>query len=643
MGSVGGGGPPSGSGGAPGGGGGGGPGSGENAGQASSSSSTSPNQRAGPEVVGMATATVVGVVSEGGPVDASSDGREQQLSSDDGAGVNTARTLDTQQSGDAQQDGGLNSRRHLALGAGSGHAGSNAGMSHCSGGGQTVYAGSNAGMSHCSGGGQTVYVGSNAGTGYYQEGQYSKQPSYTGSKPVHYNPASHGGQSSGQAEVPGRYGYQRSYSAPRGHGSYPPGGVDPRDLLSFFPPPLHPHSTLQQVEMASGRPSDYLPASVQPTYQPHPQQPLPPHHPQAPPPSLHPPRHYPYPYHHHNPTSIGQSELPTQPHPPYGSGLAGGWGQYYNMPHSLSSGSSSSSSYVSSHTGGEGSSVGSGDFSSIPGVQYRYLGSSSLGDSQSQLLGSYSQPSSLDTLSSEVGRYPYGPQSAMGSLGVTTGGGGSGGERCHSFPLTQQVLSPAQYCRIPEEDIAGPQGGQPHPQYHQQWEANRSTTASVQQQGQLFVSSSQTQPSGEDLARQLDKSLVLTENTPAGQSEGGAGQQATASDTKHALLTMLDSDRLHISEQPQDTVTRLEERAVLTCRAHARDALAKDAKPKLQWYKGEGPLVGEESAELVFERVEKRDIGLYYCIVTHPDEDAVKKCSQVAQLSIGEPGESWSG
>ena len=134
------------------------------------------------------------------------------------------------------------------------------------------------------------------------------------------------------------------------------------------------------------------------------------------------------------------------------------------------------------------------------------------------------------------------------------------------------------------------------------------------------------------MSSELASALTLSEDTPSGQSmTSGSEAQGATSDTKHALLTALDSDRINITEQPKDLKVALHARAVLTCRARALDS---EAAPKLQWYRGEERLVGETSAELVVEDMGNRDGGLYWCVVTHPEDETARKCSYVAQLAI---------
>ena len=115
---------------------------------------------------------------------------------------------------------------------------------------------------------------------------------------------------------------------------------------------------------------------------------------------------------------------------------------------------------------------------------------------------------------------------------------------------------------------------------------------------------------------------------------------SAAAATKQALLTMLDSDRIEILEQPKDLAVSPRQKVVLTCRARVSDTCQDTTgsvggeEPKLQWYRGEEAIAGETAVDLVFSCVEEKDFGLYYCLVTHPGEEGVKKCSDVAQISM---------
>jgi hypothetical protein len=125
----------------------------------------------------------------------------------------------------------------------------------------------------------------------------------------------------------------------------------------------------------------------------------------------------------------------------------------------------------------------------------------------------------------------------------------------------------------------------------------------------------------------MQRNLVITEDTPAGEDE----RHHDVNDTKHALLTMLDSERIEIQEQPKDLEVEEGHKAVFTCIARALDTRA---VVKQQWHRGEETLERETGADLVFTAVGRRDIGLFYCVITHPDDDSIKKCSYVAQLAI---------
>ena len=52
------------------------------------------------------------------------------------------------------------------------------------------------------------------------------------------------------------------------------------------------------------------------------------------------------------------------------------------------------------------------------------------------------------------------------------------------------------------------------------------------------------------------------------------------------------------------------------------------------WYKDAEPLIGEIDCEYVVDEVTEKDVGLYYCLVTHPDNEQIQRQSKMAKLTI---------
>ena len=102
-----------------------------------------------------------------------------------------------------------------------------------------------------------------------------------------------------------------------------------------------------------------------------------------------------------------------------------------------------------------------------------------------------------------------------------------------------------------------------------------------------------------------------------------------------------------ILEHPRDIEVLPNERAVLRCTARIsrhgqersqskveREDEEGEEEPNLLWYKDAEPLIGEIDCEFVVEKVTERDIGVYYCLVSHPTLEHIQRQSNVARLTI---------
>ena len=430
------------------------------------------------------------------------------------------------------------------------------------------------------------------GQGVHGEGEFSRQGAYAEGQSARPYPQGQGQQPFEQRLHPGGQNV-RPYSP--GHGEEGNTTQAPHQYYHGAPYKIETEATIAPHIL----PHHFPPSDLLRTLSYPPSSLPPPDHLEAPPPHARPSYRQPsslphYQSHHthhpagHAPLYYDQQETPMNPYSG-GSGLAtGGWGQQYPSSGHTSLGSSSHMT------------------SGSTGVPYRYLE----GEGSSELLLSYpsSQPSSLGALSDQGGA--YGRAQHLNPVRFDAPPFPEGqGERCHSYPLSSYPLQ----CYDPRvQGAGGVQGTQPL--YHRQGSAS-----SYMEEG--------SRHSAGLLASDLRRHLVITEDTPAGEDEQHGGD-----DAKHTLLTMLDSDRIEVLEQPRDLEVEVDQKAILTCKARALDAGGEGVKQ--QWYRGEEALEGETRMDLVLASVERKDAGMYYCVITHPDDSSVSKSSRGAQLTI---------
>ena len=100
---------------------------------------------------------------------------------------------------------------------------------------------------------------------------------------------------------------------------------------------------------------------------------------------------------------------------------------------------------------------------------------------------------------------------------------------------------------------------------------------------------------------------------------------------KHTQSQSDVDDRLQITEHPKDTKVVLKQVATLSCKAHVLDS---KEEPNFLWYKDREPLIGEINSDYVVEEATEKDEGVYYCLVSHPQEDELQKTSNSAQLTV---------
>ena len=103
-----------------------------------------------------------------------------------------------------------------------------------------------------------------------------------------------------------------------------------------------------------------------------------------------------------------------------------------------------------------------------------------------------------------------------------------------------------------------------------------------------------------------------------------------------------------ILEHPRDIEVLPNERAILRCtarisrrdqeqsqsKAERGEEEGQEEEPNLLWYKDAEPLIGEIDCEFVVEKATERDIGVYYCLVSHPTLEHIQRQSNIARLTI---------
>ena len=164
---------------------------------------------------------------------------------------------------------------------------------------------------------------------------------------------------------------------------------------------------------------------------------------------------------------------------------------------------------------------------------------------------------------------------------------------------------------------------------------------SLPQQGSALSDNYTSDEMAGQLTNEMSRNLSLQDQrTPAVQNE--------ARDQQVGRLTSDDdmSNCIRILEHPKDVEVFPNERAVLRCVARIVNKgcgqierakgveLKKEEEPNLLWYKDAEPLIGEIDGEYLVEEVTEKDVGLYYCLVSHPDNEQIQRQSKMARLTI---------
>ena len=163
---------------------------------------------------------------------------------------------------------------------------------------------------------------------------------------------------------------------------------------------------------------------------------------------------------------------------------------------------------------------------------------------------------------------------------------------------------------------------------------------SLMQQGPSLVGEYSSDEMGGQLADEMSRTLNLQDQRTAAsvQQEARGQRKSSRDDATHCI---------HIFEHPNDLEVCPNEKAVLRCTAKivdgcgqkGRDCRGKgveqrEEEPNLLWYKDAEPLIGEIDSEYVVDAMTEKDVGMYYCLVSHPDDERIQRQSNTARLSI---------
>ena len=234
------------------------------------------------------------------------------------------------------------------------------------------------------------------------------------------------------------------------------------------------------------------------------------------------------------------------------------------------------------------------------------------------------------------------------SAGATYGGGGGGGDSRYypSHPYRQfhdHFSSSGGYVGA-SSPLSPYDEHQPllslsvTEQQHQQQRRQQQSGSAM-----LLGESSSDELGGQTISEELSRKLNLHDPRTTSQPEAAKRQpqqSMAGSNFDEGANCIL------ILEHPRDIEVLPNERAVLRCtarisrRGHGRSQSKEERleeeeeEPNLLWYKDAEPLIGEIDCEFVVDKVTERDIGVYYCLVSHPALEHIQRQSNVARLTI---------
>ena len=158
---------------------------------------------------------------------------------------------------------------------------------------------------------------------------------------------------------------------------------------------------------------------------------------------------------------------------------------------------------------------------------------------------------------------------------------------------------------------------------------------SLQQQSSLLLGDATSDEMAGQLTNEMSRKLSLQDQrTTSSQSEARSHRLSAGNNGAASCI--------HITEHPKDLEVFPNERAVLRCTARIISGNSQNREkeaelgeePNLLWYKDAEPLIGEIDSEYVVEEMSEKDVGFYYCLVSHPENDKIQKPSDMARLTV---------
>ena len=154
---------------------------------------------------------------------------------------------------------------------------------------------------------------------------------------------------------------------------------------------------------------------------------------------------------------------------------------------------------------------------------------------------------------------------------------------------------------------------------------------SLPPQGSLLAASSSDELGGQ-LAVKMSRTLDIQDQRTVQQEARGQPMAGSSHDNS-----------INILEHPRDVEVLPKDKVILRCVARINrcgqlEGREEENEPNLLWYKDAEPLIGEIDSNYVVEEATEKDVGAYYCLVTHPDNEQIQRQSNTARLTIKKEG-----
>lgn len=250
-------------------------------------------------------------------------------------------------------------------------------------------------------------------------------------------------------------------------------------------------------------------------------------------------------------------------------------------------------------------------------------------------------------------------RNSAGALTYNYGGGGGVGEfhHYHSHPYRQIHDHPSNSGGAGSYVEGGPGAGATSPlsplsyDEHQPLLSLSLSEQRCQQQQTSSVVLCGESPSdelgGQTISEEMSRKLNIQDHRTSSQQASGQPRMQSSMTTGGSFDE--GASCILILEHPRDIEAHLNEKAVLRCTARiSRHGQGRsqskveqvdeegegEEEPNLLWYKDAEPLIGEIDCEFVVEKVTEKDMGVYYCLVSHPTQEHIQRQSNVARLTI---------